>query len=99
MSDSQTLYLWFDRDPEIFDPDHSIEDTPGVADIDLLTAAIMDGELGEILPARIFMATHSNPKEPRTVRSIDVGRLLRDIGVQHRRCYQISLPDRVSEVS
>jgi hypothetical protein len=93
MSDSPRLYIWFDRDPEIFDPDYSIEDTPGVADIDLLTAAIMDGELGEILSARIFLSTHRTPTGPRSVRTIDVGRLLRDIGLQHRRCYQITLPE------
>lgn len=92
MSDSPQLYLWFDREPDIFDADLTIADTPGIADIDLLTAAIMDGQLGEILPARIHMSTHPNPESSRSIRTVDVGRLLRDIGVQHRRCYQITLP-------
>jgi hypothetical protein len=93
MSDNPQLYLWFDQEPGVFDPDLAIEDTPGTADIDLLTAAIMDGKLGEILPARIYMSPHQKPEGSRSVRTIDVGRLLRDIGVQHRRCYQITLPE------
>jgi hypothetical protein len=97
MSDSPLLYLWFDQDPEIFDPALTLEDTPGIADIDLLTAAIMDGKLGEILPGRIFMSTHRNPQGSRSVKSIDVGRLLREIGVQHRRCYHVTLPETKEE--
>lgn len=93
MSGDPLLHLWFDRKPGVFEPDLTIEDTPGAADIDLLTAAIMDGRLGEILPSRIYMSTHLNPEGSRSVRSVDVGRLLRDIGIQHRRCYQITLPE------
>lgn len=87
------LYLWFDRKPGVFEPDLAIDDVPGRADIDLLTAAIMDGKLGEVLPARIYMSTHQSPEGSKSVKSVDVGRLLRDIGVQHRRCYQITLPE------
>ena len=93
MTDNPSLYLWFDREPGVFEPDLVIEDTPGTADIDLLTAAIMDGKLGDILPSRIHMSNHQQPRGKRSVRTVDVGRLLRDIGVQHRRCYQITLPD------
>jgi hypothetical protein len=93
MSGNSKLYLWFDREPGVFEPDHAIEDVPGTADIDLLTAAIMDGDLGDILPARIHMSPNIQPEGTRTVRTVDVGRLLRDIGVQHRRCYQITLPE------
>ncbi len=89
MSSKPLLYLWFDREPGAFAPDLTIEDIPGAADIDLLTAAIMDGDLGEILPGRIHMSTHPQPESSRAVRTVDVGKLLRDIGVQHRRCYQI----------
>jgi hypothetical protein len=89
MTDSALLYLWFDREPGVFQPDHTIVDTPGTADIDLLTEAIIDGTLGETLPARIYMATHPEPDNPRAIRSIDVGKLLRDNGINHRRCYQI----------
>ena len=92
MSDDR-LYLWFDRDPTIFEPDSSIDDTPGVADIDLLATAITEGHLGTILPSRVHMSTHTRPDSMRTVRTIDIGRLLRDLGIQHRRCYQITLPD------
>jgi hypothetical protein len=94
MSSSQPqLYLWFDHKPGVFEPDHAIDDIPGTADIDLLTAAIMDGQLGTLLPSRIHMSTHPQPEGLKSVRSVDVGRLLRDIGVQHRRCYQITLPE------
>jgi hypothetical protein len=93
MSESARLHLWLDREPGVFEPDLSIEDTPGVADIDLLTAAIMDGRLGDTLPARIHMSSFVRPEGKRSVRTVDVGRLLRDLGVQHRRCYQITLPD------
>lgn len=93
MTTDPLLYLWFDRKPGVFEPDLTIEDIPGSADIDLLTAAIMDGKFGDILPSRIYMSTHPNPETSRAVRSVDVGRLLRDIGVQHRRCYQIIRPE------
>ncbi len=93
MTDRQLLYLWFDREPGVFEPDHTIEDIPGTADIDLLTAAIIDGSLGDLLPARIYMATNPTPENPRAIRSIDVGKLLRDNKIHHRRCYQIVRPD------
>jgi hypothetical protein len=89
MNDGPLLYLWFDREPGVFEPDASIEDTPGTADIDLLTAAIIDGSLGDLLPARVHMSTHKKPDSQKSVRSIDIGKLLRDHGIQHRRCYQL----------
>ena len=87
------LYLWFDRDPAAFPPDQAIPDVPGTADIDLLSSAILNGELGTLLPARISMSTRPQPESPRSIRTIDVGRLLRELGVNHRRCYQIDLPE------
>lgn len=93
MSNDSLLYLWFDREPMAFEPDASIPDIPGTADIDLLSEAILQGTLGTLLPARIYMSTHRSPDSSRAVRTIDVGRLLRDLGLEHRRCYQINLPD------
>jgi hypothetical protein len=94
MSNHPQLFLWFDRDPAVFEPDHKIDDVPGTADIDLLTDAILEGQFGNTLPSRIHMSTQRSPENPKAVRTIDVGRLLRDIGVQHRRCYQIELPQK-----
>lgn len=93
MTDSPSLFIWLGRPPGAFEPDKEIEDVPGTADLDLLTAAIMDGELGTILPAKIYMSTHRSPELSRSIRTIDVGKLLRDIGVDHRRCYEITLPE------
>jgi hypothetical protein len=93
MSNSPQLFLWFDRDPTVFPPDTTIDDIPNVADIDLLTAAISTGKLGKILPSRIMLSTHEQPASAKTVRTVDIGRLLRDSGITHRRCYQIELPD------
>lgn len=93
MSSSPPLYIWLGRAPGAFDPDMEIEDVPGTADLDLLTAAIMDGKLGTILPSRIYMSTHQSPELSRSIRTVDVGKLLRDIGVDHKRCYEITLPE------
>lgn len=93
MSDESVLFLWFDRDPTVFDPDLTIPDVPGTADIDLLSSAIREGQLGTTLPSRIHMSTRRKPENSRTVRTVDVGRLLRDLGIEHRRCYQITLPE------
>jgi hypothetical protein len=93
MSDRQYLYIWLDRDPLAFDPDHTIADVPGIADIDLLTNAILNGDFGDVLPARINLSIHRHPESTRSVRTIDVGRLLRDLGIQHRRCYRIEHPE------
>lgn len=93
MTDDSLLYLWFDRDPMAFEPDTSIPDIPGTADIDLLSEAVLQGTLGTLLPARIYMSTRQSPDSSRTIRTIDVGRLLRDMGVEHRRCYQVNLPE------
>jgi hypothetical protein len=94
MSDEPSyLFLWLDRDPRAFEPDLSIPDVPGVADIDLLTEALMSGRLGTVLPSRISLSTHREPRGSAGVRKIDVGRLLRDLGIPHRRCYHIDLPE------
>jgi hypothetical protein len=91
VSNNPSLYIWLGRPPDAFEPDLEIEDIPGTADLDLLTSVIMDGTLGTILPAKIFMSTHRSPEQSRSVRTIDVGKLLREIGVEHRRCYEITL--------
>lgn len=93
MTDSPSLYIWLGRPPGAFDPDMEIEDIPGTADLDLLTAAIMDGKLGAILPAKIYMSTQRSPELSRSIRTIDVGKLLRDLGIDHQRCYEITLPE------
>jgi hypothetical protein len=94
VSDNRSrLYIWLGRTPGAFDPDLEIDDVPGTADLDLLIAAIMDGKLGTVLPAKIFMSTHQSPEHSRSIRTVDIGKLLRDIGLDHQRCYQISLPD------
>ncbi|MDI3339147.1 MAG: hypothetical protein QJR03_01305 [Sphaerobacter sp.] len=85
------LYVWLDADPRVEPPDTAIEDVPGVPDLDLVVAAIVDGRLGPLLPARIAVSPTPQPGSPR-VRHIDVGRLLRDRGIPHRQRFEVLRP-------
>lgn len=74
-------------------PDTSIEDTPGVADIDLLTEAILAGSLGNLLPAKLWMSDHLQP-DPNRIRPINVSKLLRDRSIPHRQRFELTEVDR-----
>jgi hypothetical protein len=91
MNDSQPedlLYIWLESNPDSSEADTTVEDTPGVSDLDLITSAIIAGHLGRFLPTTIRFATHAEPN-PDKVRSIDTARLLRDRSIPHRRRYEI----------
>lgn len=83
------LYVWLDSDPRVEPPDTEIEDVPGVPDLELLVAAILEGRFGSLLPARIAISPHRTPTSPTALRRIDVGRLLRDRGIPHRQRFEI----------
>ncbi|MBX5444346.1 hypothetical protein [Sphaerobacter sp.] len=83
------LYVWLDADPRVEPPDTEIEDVPGVPDLELLVAAILEGRFGSLLPARIAVSPHRTPTSPNALRRIDVGRLLRDRGIPHRQRFEI----------
>lgn len=83
------LYVWLDSDPRVEPPDAEIEDVPGVPDLELLVAAILDGRFGPLLPARMAISPHRTPTSPNALRRIDVGRLLRDRGIPHRQRFEI----------
>lgn len=85
------LYIWLDNDPDSQQADVTVDDTPGVSDLDLIAAAMVAGHLGRYLPTTIRFATNPEPI-PNKVRSVDTARLLRDRAVPHRRRYEIMLP-------
>lgn len=91
-ADGSRIYIWLEGDPDAHSPDTSIEDIPGVNDIDQLAAAIMRGDLGRFLPVDLRYATHPNPINRRAIKSIDTARLLRDRSIRHRRRYEV-FPD------
>ncbi|MBA2453473.1 MAG: hypothetical protein H0V47_09900 [Chloroflexia bacterium] len=82
------LFIWLDSNPEGELANVTIDDTPGVSDLDLIAEAVLDGRLGRYLPVTIRFATHPEPI-PRNVRSIDTARLLRDRTIPHLRRYEI----------
>lgn len=90
-SEPGRLYVWLDSSPDGERADVTIEDTPGVSDLDLIAEAMLDGRLGRYLPVTILFATHPEPI-PKNVRSVDTARLLRDRAVPHVRRYEIVLP-------
>lgn len=93
MPEQDKLYIWLDGEPGISEPDFAIDDIPGESDLGLLVSAIMEGNLGTILPVTLQMAQQPDP-HARKVRSIDVVRLLRAHNIRHRRRYEILLePD------
>jgi hypothetical protein len=94
MADSDSndlLYIWLDTDPASSQSDLTIEDTPGVSDLDLIAEAMMSGHLGRYLPVTIRFATHPDP-QPNRIRSVDTARMLRDRSIAHRRRYEIIQP-------
>lgn len=91
MNDSaheQLLYIWLDSNPDTSDADTTIDDVPGVSDLDLIAEAMLSGHLGRYLPTTVRFATHSQPN-PDKVRSVDTARMLRDRSIPHRRRYEI----------
>ncbi|HET7035500.1 MAG TPA: hypothetical protein VFI42_07460 [Thermomicrobiaceae bacterium] len=82
------LYIWLGTDPLGAPPDTEIEDIPGVSDLQLLGEALAAGHFGTIIPAKIALSTHREPN-PSGYRSVDVARLLRDLQIPHRRCYEL----------
>lgn len=85
------LYIWLDTNPESSEPDTTIEDTPGISDLDLIAEAMLAGHLGRYLPGTIRFAEHPQPV-PNKVRSVDTARMLRERGIAHRRRYEIIQP-------
>jgi hypothetical protein len=84
-----TLYIWLEGDPMGAEPDVTIPDTPGVNDLDQIANAIRDGLLGRYLPVTLSFSTNPQPTSPRTIRSLDVAKLLRDRHIRHRRRYEV----------
>jgi hypothetical protein len=91
-SDAPLLYLWLSGDPQVVPFDLTIPDVPGVSDLELIASAMRDGRLGTILPPRISFAPRPDPGSS-IVRAVDVGRMLRDYRIRHRRRYEIMLPN------
>ncbi|HEX2281910.1 MAG TPA: hypothetical protein VHG52_09125 [Thermomicrobiales bacterium] len=87
------IYIWLDNNPDSHEADVTIDDVPGVSDLDLIAEAMMAGGLGRYLPTTIQFATHPEPQGNK-VRSVDTARLLRDRAIPHVRRYEITLPDR-----
>ncbi len=85
----ERLYIWLEGDPIATAPDVIISDTPGVNDLDQLADAIRDGRLGRYLPVTIAFSSHAQPTSARTIRSVDVAKLLRDRHIRHRRRYEV----------
>lgn len=88
-SATETLYIWLEGDPMGTEPDVTILDTPGVNDLDQIADAIRDGLLGRYLPVTIAFSSNPQPTSPRTIRSLDVAKLLRDRHIRHRRRYEV----------
>ncbi|HEU5425064.1 MAG TPA: hypothetical protein VFU72_16095 [Nitrolancea sp.] len=82
------LYIWLGTDPLGTPPDTEIEDVPGVSDLQLLGEALAGGRFGTIIPAKIALSPHRSPSAS-GYRSVDVARLLRDLQIPHRRCYEL----------
>lgn len=87
-TDVPLLYIWLWQSPLAAPPDVAIEDTPGVSDLQLVAFAIAEGRLGAYLPAKLAISEHERPN-PGGFRAVEVGRLLRDYGIRHRRCFEI----------
>ena len=86
---AETLYIWLEGDPMGGKPDVSIPDTPGVNDLDQIADAMRNGRLGRYLPVTIAFSSNPQPSSARTIRSLDVAKLLRDRHIRHRRRYEV----------
>lgn len=86
---AETLYIWLEGDPMGAEPDIAIPDTPGVNDLDQIADAIRVGRLGRYLPVTLAFSANPRPTSPRTIRSLDVAKLLRDRHIRHRRRYEV----------
>jgi len=82
------IYIWLEHPPDVAEADVTIEDVPGVNDLDQLADAIREGRLGRFLPVTLHFADHPRPSAKR-VRAVDVVRLLRDRHIRHRRRYEV----------
>lgn len=82
------LYVWLGNDPLATPADTTIDDPPGVSDLQLLAEAIVEGRLGQFLPIRIAISSHERPSSS-GYRSVDVARLLRDHRIPHRRRIEV----------
>lgn len=86
---AETLYIWLEGDPMGAEPDIAIPDTPGVNDLDQIADAIREGRLGRYLPVTLAFSSNPRPTSPRSIRSLDVAKLLRDRHIRHRRRYEV----------
>lgn len=94
---NRPLYIWLDSDPIAAPPDATIADTPGISDLDLIVHAIVAGRFGPILPAKLAMSQHERPHSSSGYRSVDVGRLLHERRIPHRKRFEVlldQLPDQ-----
>jgi hypothetical protein len=82
------LYVWLENEPGAAPADATIDDVPGVNDIDQIAEAIRDGRLGPYLPVTLHFADHPTPTAKR-IRSLDIAKLLRDRHIRHRRRYEV----------
>lgn len=89
-SDERRLYIWLDGEPGVTPHSVAIHDEPGVNDLDQLADAIRAGALGRYLPVTLHVAEHADPNQ-RSVRAVDVAKLLRDRNLRHRRRYEVIL--------
>lgn len=85
---TRTLYIWIEGEPGATPADVTIDDVPGVSDLDLLTDAITAGLLGRYLPVTLHFSDLPTPTQNR-VRAVDTARLLRDRHIRHRRRYEV----------
>lgn len=82
------LYIWTEGDPSSSPADVTIDDEPGVSDLDLLSEAIIAGRLGRFLPVTLHVSDHPTPT-PGRIRAVDTARLLRARHIRHRRRYEV----------
>lgn len=82
------LHIWLEGDPGVTPADVTIDDVPGVSDLDLLAEAIAAGRLGRYLPVTLHISDHPTPT-PNRVRAVDTARLLRAHHIRHRRRYEV----------
>jgi hypothetical protein len=83
------LYIWLDGEAGVTPADVTIDDEPGVSDLDLLSDAIREGRLGRYLPVTLHISDHPTPV-PNRVRAVDTARLLRARHIRHRRRYEVT---------
>lgn len=88
---NRPLYIWLDSDPMAAPPDATIPDTPGISDLDLIVQAIVARRFGAILPAKLAISQHERPHSPSGYRRVDIGRLLHERRIPHRKRFEVLL--------